>query len=296
MSKRLVPVDGAQLDVRDWGAGEPIVFVQTALTADELLPVAQRSALDRGYRKVVYHRRGYGGSSAVAGPGSVVRDAADCRALLDALGIDRAHIVGVSYSAAVALQVAANALERVHTLVLLEPPPVHTPSAGEFRAASERLVATRRRHGPVVALDQFLSIVIGPDWRDVTERQLPGSAQQMEQDDATFFDTDLPALLRWRFGPDDAGRISCPVLHVGGADSGKWFAEVRTLMLEWFPHADDVVIAGADHSLALTHSREVAHAIAAFTRDRQGGRGSMARARIPRSRMGSDARGFAGGS
>ncbi len=267
MSKRLVPVDGVRLDVRDWGAGEPIVFVQTALTADELLPVAQMSALDRGYRKVVYHRRGYAGSTAVGGPGSILRDAADCQALLDELKIDRAHIVGVSYSAAVALQLAAHAPECVRTLVLLEPPPVHTPSAAEFRSACERLVRTRRRHGPMVALDQFLSVVIGPDWRDVTERQLPGSAEQMEQDVATFFDTDLPALLRWRFGPADVGRISCPVLHVGGADSGPWFAEVRTLMLGWFPHADDVVIEGADHSLALTHSRQIANAIATFTRN-----------------------------
>lgn len=267
VSKQLVPVNGAILSVREWGSGEPLVFVQTALTADELLPVAQTSALDRGYRKVVYHRRGYADSSAVAGPGSVVRDAADCRALLDALGIDRAHIVGVSYSAAVALQLAAQAPESVHTLVLLEPPPVHTPSAGEFRAANERLRRTRRRHGPMVVLDRFLSLVIGQDWRAVTERQLPGSAAQMERDVATFLDTDLPALLRWRFGPDDVRRVVCPVLYIGGTDSGPWFADVRDLMLGWFPHAHDVVIEGADHSLALTHTREIAHAIAAFTRD-----------------------------
>ena len=51
--------------------------------------------------------------------------------MLDALGIGRAHIVGVSYSAAVALQLAADAPYVVHTLALLEPPPVHTPSAAQ---------------------------------------------------------------------------------------------------------------------------------------------------------------------
>jgi pimeloyl-ACP methyl ester carboxylesterase len=264
MATRRLPVDGVQLDVCDWGSGEPIVFVQTALTADELLPLAQTAAFGRGYRKIVYHRRGYANSSAVHGPGSIARDAADCRALLHALGIDRAHIIGVSYSAAVALQLAAHAPQSVHTLVLVEPPPVHTPTAAEFRAANDHLVETRRRHGPVIALDEFLSVVIGPDWRDVTERYLPGSAAQMAQDAATFFDTDLPALLGWRFGPADAGRITCPVLHVGGTDSGPWFAEVRDLMLEWLPSADDVVIEDADHSLALTHCREIADAVAAF--------------------------------
>lgn len=174
MSTQLIPVRGAHLDVRDWGSGEPIVFVQTALTADELAPLARTSALDR-HRKIVYHRRGYASSSTVRGPGSVARDAADCRTLLDALGIAHAHVVAVSYSAAVALQLAADAPHVVHTLVLLEPPPVHTPSAAEFRAANDRLVQTRRRHGPMAALDEFLFMLIGPDRRDVTEHWLPGS-------------------------------------------------------------------------------------------------------------------------
>jgi pimeloyl-ACP methyl ester carboxylesterase len=258
-------VDGAQLNVRDWGSGEPIVFVQTALTANELVPLARTSPLER-YRKIVYHRRGYAASSAIRGPGSIARHAADCHALLDALDIGRAHIVGVSYSAAVALQLAADAPHVVHTLVLLEPPPVHTPSAAQFRAAIDRLMATRRRHGPLAALDEFLSMPNGP-WRDVTEHHLPGSAAQMTQDAATFFDTDVPALLDWRFGPTDAARITCPVLHIGGTDSGPWFAQARDQLLAWLPSANDVAIEDADHALALPHLDEIADAVAAFLRN-----------------------------
>ena len=261
---RLVPVQGAELEVSDWGSGEPIVFVQTALTADELRPLAREPALENGYRKILYHRRGYAGSSAVDGPGSIARDAADCRALLAAMAIDRAHFVGVSYSAAVVLQLAADAPQCTHTLGLLEPPPLHTPSASEFRAANHRLVQTRRVRGPTVALDEFLSTVIGPGWRNVVEDQLPESSAQMERDTVTFFDTDLPALLGWQFGLADVRRVECPVLHVGGTDSGRWFAEVRNVILDWFPQADDVVIDGADHSLALTHTREVADVLMAF--------------------------------
>ena len=61
------------------------MFVQTALTADELLPLASQVALVEGYRKVVYHRRGYAGSSPAAGPRSIIDDAADARALLSAI-------------------------------------------------------------------------------------------------------------------------------------------------------------------------------------------------------------------
>ena len=37
-------------------------------------------------------------------------------------------------------------------------------------------------------------------------------------------------------------------------------------MLAWLPQAEDVVLAGADHSLALTHPGEVAAALVAFLR------------------------------
>lgn len=258
-----ITVRGAHLDVFDWGAGEPVVFIQTALTADELMPLASDPALG-DYHKVLYHRRGYAGSSATAGPGSIRRDASDCAALLTKLGIDHAHVVGLSFSGAIGLQLAADVPERIRSLIVIEPPPVHTPSSEEFRAANHQLIATRRAEGPEEALDELLTVVIGPDWRRVTEQQLPRSSAQMLQDACTFFDTDLPALLAWRFGLDDASRIRCPVLYVGGTDSGPWFAEVRQLMLTWIPDINDVLIDGADHSLALTHAPQIAAVFATF--------------------------------
>ena len=141
---------------------------------------------------------------------------------------------------------------------------MHTPSAADFRAANDRLIAMRRESGPAAALDEFLTMLAGSNWQQVAEHQLPGSSAQMRHDVGTFFDADLPALLGWQFGPEDASRIGCPVLYVGGSKSGLWFAEVRELMLAWFPSAEDVVIAGADHSLALTHTPEIARALATF--------------------------------
>ncbi|HKA69085.1 MAG TPA: alpha/beta hydrolase [Actinomycetes bacterium] len=251
-----------EVDVR--GSGEPVVLIQTALMADEFEPIASRPELRDEYRIVLYHRRGYAGSSPVHGRGSIPRDAVDCRRLLAELGIGRAHVVGLSYSGAVALQLAADAPDQVHSVCLIEPPPVHIPSAGEFLAANEQLIDDHRRHGPVAALDRFLIRVIGPDWRPDIERHFPDGAAQVEHDADTFFATDLPALLDWRFSSQDARRITQPVLYLGGTASGPWFAQVRQLILAWLPQAQDVMIAGADHSLALTHAPQVATEIAAF--------------------------------
>lgn len=263
MQPNIIAVQDARLEVLDVGSGEPVVFVQTALMADELRPVATDPALD-DYRKILYYRRGYAGSSPVSSAGSIRRDAADCAALLTELDIDRAHVVGLSFSGAIALQFAAELPERAHSLTLIEPPPVHIPRADEFRAANNRLITSGRHQGLGAALDEFLTIIIGPDWQQVAEEALPDSARQMQQDVATFFDSDLPALLAWRFGPDDAARVDCPVLYIGGSESGPWFAEVHELILGWIPHAEDVIIDGADHSLALTHAPRIADLLHAF--------------------------------
>jgi pimeloyl-ACP methyl ester carboxylesterase len=262
----LVSLPDGVLEAEVRGSGEPVVLVQTALFAEEFRPLADQPDLRDRFQVVLYHRRGYGGSSPARRPGSIERDALDCELLLDALGIARAHVLGGSYSGAVALQLAATAPGRVHSLCLLEPPPLQTPSAGDFRAACERLVEDYHREGARTAVERFLSELVGADWRSVLERDLPGGLERVGRDADTFFAADLPALLSWSFREEQARGIRQPVLHVGGSDSGPWFSEVRELVLDWLPQAHDVVVGGADHSLALTHAPEVAAAVGRFLR------------------------------
>ena len=188
MSAELVPVDGARLSVRDWGSGEPIVFVQTALTADELVPLARTSPLEH-HRKIVYHRRGYAGSSAVRVPGSITRgrrglprtagrarrrSRAHRRCLLQRRG--RAPARGRRSTrranarrarAAAGAHAERGAVPRSHRPPHRDPAPSRT--------------ADRARRVPVHAQRSGLA--------GVTEHHLPGSAAQMTQDAGNVFST-----------------------------------------------------------------------------------------------------------
>lgn len=64
-------VENGVLAVADEGAREPVVLVQTAPTADELLPVAETLRRRGGTRTARYHRRGYGNSGPARPPASV---------------------------------------------------------------------------------------------------------------------------------------------------------------------------------------------------------------------------------
>lgn len=258
---RVAVPDGA-LEILDVGQGEPLLLIQTGQVADELLLAGR--LLAREHRVVLTHRRGYAGSSPTAGPGSVRRDAADSVALLDALGTGRAHVVGLSYSGAVALELAARWPERVLTLSLIEPPPLGIPAEPEFREANAALLRTYEQAGSAAALEEFMELLEGTGWRAELDAHLPGTAAAIERDIETFFAVDIPALLDWQFTAEDAHAIRAPVLHVGGTDSGPWFAQVRERVLGWFPGAEDVVVPGAGHALALTHAPDVAAAISRF--------------------------------
>jgi pimeloyl-ACP methyl ester carboxylesterase len=89
-----VSLDGAELDYQVSGTGESVVFIHGAFIAGTFRPLLVEPSLAGHYRLILYHRRGYAGSSRASGPVSVAQQAADCGALLRHLGVDRAHVVG----------------------------------------------------------------------------------------------------------------------------------------------------------------------------------------------------------
>jgi pimeloyl-ACP methyl ester carboxylesterase len=145
--------------------GETVVLIHGGMIADELAPVADEPILQDHYQLVRYHRRGYGASTGGHLAASIERDAADCRDLLAALGIQTAHVVGKSYGGAVALQVAADAPATVHTLALLEPGLLFVPSAAQFAETVTPIIQRYTSGDPAGAIADFMALFWGRDWR-----------------------------------------------------------------------------------------------------------------------------------
>src|SRR5918996_2043981 len=149
-------VDGITLEHEVSGTGEPVVLIHGALIADTFRPLLAEPALAGRYRLIAYHRRGYAGSSRASGPISVARQAADCRALLRHLGVERAHVVGHSYGGIVALQLALDSPGVAHSLALLEPGLMVGASAQGYRESLARGVERYREAGAAVVVGEFL--------------------------------------------------------------------------------------------------------------------------------------------
>src|SRR5687767_4563107 len=143
-------INGTELEYEVAGRGETVVFIHGALIADAFRPLLREPALAGHHRLVAYDRRGYRGSSRAAGPDSVARQAADCRALLRHLGVERAHVVWHSYGGAVALQLALDAPDVVQSLALLEPALAVGDGAQAYRDALARGEQRYREAGAAV--------------------------------------------------------------------------------------------------------------------------------------------------
>ena len=106
-----VAVNGAQL-AYDQAGGGPVLVLMHAGICDRRMWDAQVPAFARSHRVVRYDVRGFGASSL---PPGVYAHQDDLRALLDALGIERATLVAVSMAGAIALKAALTYPERAAT-------------------------------------------------------------------------------------------------------------------------------------------------------------------------------------
>ncbi len=87
-------VNGVELEFQVWGAGEPVLLIHGSILADAYAPLLAEPRLTEQYRLISYHRRGFAGSTHPDGPVGIAQQAADGRALMQRLGVDRAHVVG----------------------------------------------------------------------------------------------------------------------------------------------------------------------------------------------------------
>ena len=142
--------DGVLLDGEEAGTGSPVLLLH-GLTATRRYVVHGSRAVERaGHRVVSYDARGHGVSSPAPDPAHYTYDRmiADAVAVLDALGIKRAAVVGQSMGSATALGLALRHPERVSALVVITPAHRGRPSSPQALERWDRLAAAFEAGGP----------------------------------------------------------------------------------------------------------------------------------------------------
>jgi pimeloyl-ACP methyl ester carboxylesterase len=262
----IAKVNGVELEHEVVGSGEPVLLISPVL-ADGFLPLLSQPALADRYQLIRYHKRGWVGSTHTPPPVTIADHAADAAALLDHLGVPRAHIAGHSSGAAVAAQLALDHPERVHTLILLELSLLSVPSGEAFFQQAGPAFEAYANGDHEGALAIFMSAVSGLDWatcRVALEELLPGAVEQAIKDADTFFGIELPALTEWAFGPAKAAAISQPVLSMLGTQTQPLWVDVADFLRSSLPHVEDRAIDGVGHLLHIERPEPVARGMTEF--------------------------------
>lgn len=260
---RVGDIDIAYEQIGPVGRGDPMLLIHGSNLADGLRPLA--AALNRQVPSlplVRYHRRGVGRSTGGLRPVTTEQQAADALGVLDALELPAAHILGYSYGATIALEVALSAPDRIRSLVLLEPILHQVPSWQDFSRSMEPVMESYAAGDLEAAVKATFLSLGGPQWPGLIDSIGPDALSDAIRDTEVYFRVEAPAMRQWTLDPRRS--LAAPVVSVLGDRSGLFFAEGRQLLHQRFPQCVDADITDATHMLFLQQPDAIADAVRGF--------------------------------
>ncbi len=240
---RYIEAGGTRSYVEVHGAGEPLLLLHGGLETVEMLPDLTTALAER-YRVVSPERRGHGRTAdAPSRDGPPTYEAltyeamaAETLAVMDALGIARADIVGYSDGANIAMLLGMHAAQRVRRLVLVSGNFHANGMTRAFRLGLRR--ATAERYEPALAEAHRRLSPDGPEhWPVVFER-----VRQLWLDAPTL-------------SADELAAIEAPTLVLAG-DRDLVTVEHTVALFRAIPGARLCIVPGGSHGL-LTEQPEL---------------------------------------
>ena len=243
-----VAANGIDLYYVEAGSGEPLVLLM-GFGGDHLSWGFQLGAFSAKYRVIAFDNRGSGRSSAPDTPYTTRLMADDTAALMDRLGIESAHILGVSLGGLIAQELALTYPDRVRSLQL------HCTAARPDRymlALLENLRAVRARLGRDAAQRAMALWLFAPatfnERPEFVEMLLYAANTQSHPQSEVGFARQGDSIV----SHDAVARlaaITCPTLVTVGEDDHLAPVRLSREIVAAIPHAEFHTVPGAGHVL-----------------------------------------------
>ncbi|HZR15104.1 MAG TPA: alpha/beta fold hydrolase [Acidimicrobiia bacterium] len=244
----LVASDGVDIHYEVFGRadGEPLLMIQ-GLGTDSRGWAFQRLAFGRRFRCYAIDNRGVGRSGRPPGPYSLFQMADDAVRILDAEGVEAAHVIGASMGGAIAQIIGVLYAERTRSLVLACTACRHHPWRRELLAD---WAAAVQEKGMAALGDDGLQWLIGPRLRRRFGLWLNLLARILLQSPPEPFVAQVDAILdmsdELRF---ELSGVTVPTLVITGSQDALTPVGDAEELAELIPHARLVIIPRAAHGL-----------------------------------------------
>lgn len=241
-------VNGLHLYHESHGDGTPLVLLHGGMLTIDLNFAGLIPTLAEKHRVIAVEQQGHGRTADIDRPITPANLAADVVALLDVLGIERAHVLGHSMGAAVTLELAVDHPDRVRSIVPISgsvrPDGMHPDLADPSTFATSTRMPTQQ------------------DFADFTE------AYQRLSPHPEHFDAFLAALSASNadlkgWSDEQLAAITAPTLIVVG-DHDFTTVEHAAQMLALIPRSQLAVLPGTTHMAATRRSELLLPMLDAF--------------------------------
>jgi 3-oxoadipate enol-lactonase len=241
------------------GHGPPMLLIM-GLGYTSAMWHRTRPLLSQHFRTIALDNRGAGLSDVPPGPYSIASMAADAVAVLDAAGVARAHVFGVSMGGMIAQEFALQYPARTHSLIL------GCTAAGGPAAVRAESKVTDILMARGITLEQAREAILPYIYDAATPRQkidedisvrqpwLPTSAGYIAQ---------LQAIVAWE-AYSRISQIAAPTLVIHGKSDALVPAANGQMIAEKIPGAKLILLDHASHLFLTDQTEEANEQISAF--------------------------------
>jgi 3-oxoadipate enol-lactonase len=234
--------DGVKIYWEETGQGQPILLIMGLGWTSGMWHRTCR-LLEAKYRVIIFDNRGVGRSDVPPGPYAIATMAADAAAVLDAAGVESAHLYGISMGGMIAQEFTLQYPARVKSLVL-----GCTAAGGPaaLQPAPEVLqVLMRRGMTPQEALEAIDPFIYDPG----TPREWLGQDRKLRLEwypTADGYISQLQGIMAWE-SYSRLSQIAVPTLVIHGESDQLIPPGNGKLVADRIPNAKLVMIPRASH-------------------------------------------------
>ncbi|WP_100498873.1 alpha/beta fold hydrolase [Geodermatophilus chilensis] len=258
---RTIRVGEVRLRTSVRGSGRPLLLITGLGASLELAEPFEQELVARGRQVISFDAPGIGGSTPYRSPRRMPGLVRTVTGLLDALGLDRVDVFGVSLGGVVAQQLARQAPERVRGLVLA----ATAPGLGGMPGAPSALLAltTPRRYRDPEHYLQIAGRIYGGMARTDPRRLLRTVIGRVRPPSLAGYVGQLYAITGWSSMPW-LHTLRQPTLVLAG-DDDPIIPLVNGRILAWrIPNAALHVVRGGGHLFILERPAEMAGLVTGF--------------------------------
>jgi len=240
------------------GEGDPILFIHgLGSSSGDWAP--QVVVFSKTHQTITFDVRGHGRSDKPPGPYSVPLFAADTTALMQALGVGPAHVVGLSMGGMIGFQMSIDAPELVRSMTIVNSGPELI-----LRGWKQRLLWLQRQS--VVRLfgmrnmGEMLGKRLFPEQAQNDRREL--FVERWAENDKRAYYAAMQGLVGWTVA-EHLGKIQCPTLFIA-ADQDYTPVSLKQHYVEQMPNAALKLIDESRHFTPVDQPARFNQALAEF--------------------------------